>query len=159
MALRLAGIASLQNERRTQGAPTLPVVFDDVLMAFDDKRAKAAVTLMAELAEHWQIIVMTHHEHVLHLVKTFPAEVAAVAVLAGPDEMATLGTPESVRAMARSATVGVESVVTAEPRQSRLGPGTDPALIRAWARTKGYEVGDRGRIPVQVIEAYDDAYG
>jgi hypothetical protein len=73
--------------------------------------------------------------------------------------MATAGTPESVRAMARSATVGVESVVTAEPRQSRLGPGSDPALIRAWARTKGYEVGDRGRIPVQVIEAYDDAHG
>jgi uncharacterized protein YhaN len=159
LALRLAGIASLQNERRTQGAPTLPVVFDDVLMAFDDKRAKAAVTLMAELAEHWQIIVMTHHEHVLHLVTTFPAEVAAIAILAGPDEMATAGTPESVRAMARSATVGAESVVTAEPRQSRLGPGTDPALIRAWARTKGYEVGDRGRIPVQVIEAYDDVHG
>ncbi|HEY5182374.1 MAG TPA: histone-like nucleoid-structuring protein Lsr2 [Dermatophilaceae bacterium] len=34
-----------------------------------------------------------------------------------------------------------------------------PALIRAWARTKGYEVGDRGRIPVQVIEAYDDVHG
>lgn len=158
LALRLAGIASLQDARRAQGAPTLPVVFDDVLMAFDDNRAKAALTLMSELAEHWQIIVMTHHEHVLHLVRTVPAGIATVVTLAGPDEMATAGTAESVRAMARTAAVRVESAATAEPRQPRSGTGIDPSLVRAWARENGYEVGERGRIPIQVIEAYNGAH-
>ena len=159
LALRLAGIASLQDERLTQGTPTLPVVFDDVLMAFDDNRAKAALTLMSELAKNWQIIVMTHHEHVLHLVTTFPTEIATVATLAVPDKMATTGSSESVRAMARAATVSVESVDTAESRQSRLGAHTDKGWIRVWARNNGYEIGDLGRIPADVIEAYDHAHG
>jgi len=159
LALRLAGIASLQDERRAQGTPTLPVVFDDVLMAFDDNRAKAALTLMSELAKDWQIIVMTHHEHVLHLVTTFPTEIATVATLAAPDKMVTTGSPESVRAMARAATVSVESADTAQPRQSRSGADTDKGLVRVWARNNGYEVGDRGRIPADVIEAYDRAHG
>jgi uncharacterized protein YhaN len=158
LALRLAGIASLQAERRAQGAPTLPVVFDDVLMAFDDNRAKAALTLMSELAEQWQIIVMTHHEHVLHLMTTVPAGITTVVTLAGPAEMAPAGTPESVRAMARAATVPVETAAVAEPRQPRSGAGVDPSMVRAWARENGYEVGERGRIPVQVIEAYNDAH-
>jgi uncharacterized protein YhaN len=157
LALRLAGIASLQAARRAQGSPTLPVVFDDVLMAFDDNRAKAALTLMSELAEQWQIIVMTHHEHVLHLMTTVPAGITTVVTLAGPEEMAPTGTPESVRAMARAATVPVETATVAEPRQPRSA-GVDPSMVRAWARENGYEVGERGRIPVQVIEAYNDAH-
>lgn len=31
--------------------------------------------------------------------------------------------------------------------------------IRAWARANGYEVNDRGRIPAQVVEAYEAAAG
>lgn len=32
------------------------------------------------------------------------------------------------------------------------------AAIRAWARKKGYEVSDRGRIPAAVVEAFDAAH-
>lgn len=32
------------------------------------------------------------------------------------------------------------------------------ATIRTWARKKGYEVSDRGRIPAGVVEAFDAAH-
>ena len=34
----------------------------------------------------------------------------------------------------------------------------DTAAIREWARTSGYEIGQRGRIPVEVIDAYRAAH-
>jgi len=61
--------------------------------------------------------------------------------------------------MARAATVSVESVDIAEPGQSGSGADTDKGLVRAWARNNGYEIGHRGRIPAEVIEAYDHAHG
>lgn len=33
----------------------------------------------------------------------------------------------------------------------------DTAAIRAWAKEQGYEVSDRGRIPGDVVEAYQNA--
>ena len=33
----------------------------------------------------------------------------------------------------------------------------DPAKVREWARANGYEVSDRGRIPANVMEAYEAA--
>ena len=44
-------------------------------------------------------------------------------------------------------------------RSSRASIGrTDSAAIREWARTSGYEIGQRGRIPVEVIDAYRAAH-
>ena len=34
----------------------------------------------------------------------------------------------------------------------------DTAKIRAWAQEHGYSVGDRGRIPAEVRQAYKDAH-
>jgi len=34
---------------------------------------------------------------------------------------------------------------------------SDHSAVRAWARTNGYEVSDRGRIPAALIEAYEAA--
>ncbi|MGH8953693.1 MAG: histone-like nucleoid-structuring protein Lsr2 [Microbacterium sp.] len=42
-------------------------------------------------------------------------------------------------------------------RTSRHGRN-DLAAIREWARDNGHEVSDRGRIPGNVIEAYDAAH-
>jgi Lsr2 len=52
-------------------------------------------------------------------------------------------------------------------RKSRRGPGSRPVRsassrkhsggIRAWARTQGIAVSDRGRIPASVIEQYQAA--
>jgi hypothetical protein len=36
-----------------------------------------------------------------------------------------------------------------------LGPS--PRLVRDWARSNGYEVSDRGRVPADVIAAYEAA--
>jgi hypothetical protein len=38
---------------------------------------------------------------------------------------------------------------------STLGPS--PRLVRDWARSNGYEVSDRGRVPADVIAAYEAA--
>jgi hypothetical protein len=47
-------------------------------------------------------------------------------------------------------------------RHSRRGGSSDrrgrAANIRAWARTKGIEVNERGRIPARVVEQYDGAH-
>jgi hypothetical protein len=37
--------------------------------------------------------------------------------------------------------------------------GAHPGTIRQWAREQGYEVSDRGRIPQDVVDAYDSAGG
>lgn len=33
-------------------------------------------------------------------------------------------------------------------------PGTDPAKVRAWGRAHGWTLGDRGRLPADLITAY-----
>jgi len=38
---------------------------------------------------------------------------------------------------------------------TNLGPS--PRLVRDWARSNGYEVSDRGRVPADVIAAYEAA--
>jgi Lsr2 len=42
---------------------------------------------------------------------------------------------------------------SAAPRKRSAGGG-DTAAVRAWALQNGYTVGDRGRIPAEVREAY-----
>jgi hypothetical protein len=45
-------------------------------------------------------------------------------------------------------------------RQPRSGTGrssADTAAIRSWAKSKGYEVSDRGRISADILEAYKKA--
>lgn len=64
LALRLAGIASRQDERARAGLPPLPVVLDDVLMAHDDARTRAALEVIAELGKGMQVILLTHHASV-----------------------------------------------------------------------------------------------
>ena len=38
-------------------------------------------------------------------------------------------------------------------------PSTDTAAIRAWALANGHPVGDRGRLPAEVVSAYQSAQG
>jgi hypothetical protein len=51
---------------------------------------------------------------------------------------------------------------TRRPRERRARPETAPtspslAEIRAWAKTQGYQVADRGRIAAEVTAAYEAA--
>jgi hypothetical protein len=52
-------------------------------------------------------------------------------------------------------------VLSGSRSRRKAKPGTARrrgADIREWARTRGHEVSDRGRIPDSVIEAYDAAH-
>jgi uncharacterized protein YhaN len=62
LALRVAAI-----EDHLGSASPLPFVGDDILQTFDDDRALAALRVLAGLSQHTQVIVLTHHRHVLDL--------------------------------------------------------------------------------------------
>lgn len=54
----------------------------------------------------------------------------------------------------------------ARPRRARSTSTSTTAerrqhnnAIRSWARQKGYPIGDRGRLPVEIVEAYENNAG
>lgn len=58
LALRIAGYHELAQSR-----PTVPFIADDIMETFDDDRAAAAFTLLAEMSRSGQVIYLTHHRH------------------------------------------------------------------------------------------------
>jgi uncharacterized protein YhaN len=64
LALRLAGIEQHLKEREPA-----PLIVDDVLINFDDHRAGATLRCLGELAKRTQVIVFTHHRHLVELVR------------------------------------------------------------------------------------------
>lgn len=48
---------------------------------------------------------------------------------------------------------------TRKSKKSRpqAASGEDTAAIRAWAKSKGYEISERGRVPASIREAYEKA--
>ena len=67
LALR---VAAIEDHLRT--AEPLPFIGDDILQTFDDDRALAALRVLAELSQHTQVIVLTHHRHILGLAARLP---------------------------------------------------------------------------------------
>lgn len=77
LALRLAYLSTWINRHEP-----LPLILDDVLMAFDDDRAAAALKAFSALSEKTQIILFTHHRHVVEIAKkTISEEVLSVQEL------------------------------------------------------------------------------
>ena len=64
LALRLAGI-----EQHVEANEPIPFIVDDALINFDDKRAGAALDLLATLSEKTQVVFFTHHTHLLELAR------------------------------------------------------------------------------------------
>ncbi|MFA7666596.1 MAG: AAA family ATPase [Burkholderiaceae bacterium] len=64
LALRLAAL-----ELRRQAGIDLPVVLDDVLMTADDERAAQMLEALADFASESQVIVFTHHRHLVELTR------------------------------------------------------------------------------------------
>ena len=64
LALRLA---SLKHQLRH--GQVIPLVIDDCLIQLDDQRAVAALQLLSELSETTQVILFTHHQHLLELAQ------------------------------------------------------------------------------------------
>jgi uncharacterized protein YhaN len=62
LALRLAGIEQHLVEREP-----VPLIIDDVLVSFDDTRARSTLKCLAELAAKTQVLLFTHHRHVVDL--------------------------------------------------------------------------------------------
>ena len=63
-ALRLAYI-----ENHSGNEAPCPVILDDVLMAFDDARASAALRVLQQLSRKTQVLVFTHHTHHVQLAE------------------------------------------------------------------------------------------
>jgi len=64
LALRLAVV----QEHNETGEP-LPFVADDLLLNLDNRRAEAALRTLAEVAHSSQVLLFTHHAHMLDLAR------------------------------------------------------------------------------------------
>ncbi|MGC6461375.1 MAG: AAA family ATPase [Pirellulaceae bacterium] len=70
LALRLA---SLRDQLEQQ--EPWPLILDDILIKFDDPRALATLEVLSELGKQTQVILFTHHAHLLDLARRhFPEE-------------------------------------------------------------------------------------
>jgi uncharacterized protein YhaN len=55
-------------------APALPFIADDLLQTFDDyERTTNALTALADLSQHVQVILLSHHQHLIEVAQTLPA--------------------------------------------------------------------------------------
>jgi uncharacterized protein YhaN len=71
LALRIAAL-----ELHLRHASALPFIADDLFVNFDDGRARAGLQALRELSRHTQVLFLTHHEHLLPLVRdVFGADV------------------------------------------------------------------------------------
>ncbi len=64
LALRLAGL-----ERYIAKHEPLPLLVDDILITFDDERSTIVLKLLAQLSKQTQVLLFTHHRHVVELAK------------------------------------------------------------------------------------------
>jgi uncharacterized protein YhaN len=71
LAVRLASLETwlARNE-------PMPLIVDDILVSFDNRRAVATLEVLAELSRRTQVIFFTHHEHLVDLAsQCMPPEV------------------------------------------------------------------------------------
>lgn len=64
LALRLAAL-----EQHLETHEPIPLILDDLLMTFDNNRAKAILPQLHALAQRTQIFLFTHHEHIVELCR------------------------------------------------------------------------------------------
>jgi uncharacterized protein YhaN len=78
LSLRLAAI-----EEYAATAPSLPFIGDDILQTFDDDRALAAMHVLQGISQRVQVILLTHHRHVLDLAARLPSGSVHVCRIGG----------------------------------------------------------------------------
>lgn len=64
LSLRIASL-----EKYLENNEPVPLIVDDILIKFDDERAKATLKILADLSHKTQIIFFTHHNHLVELAK------------------------------------------------------------------------------------------
>jgi uncharacterized protein YhaN len=63
----------------------MPLVLDDILIHFDDDRARAALSVLGHVADTTQVLFFTHHARLVELAQqAIPREHLQVCDLAGP---------------------------------------------------------------------------
>ncbi|MGS0894483.1 AAA family ATPase [Burkholderia stagnalis] len=76
LALRIAAL-----ELQLGSRAALPFVADDLFINFDDTRARAGLEALRDLSTRTQVLFLTHHDHLLPLVKeVFGTQVNVVAL-------------------------------------------------------------------------------
>ena len=65
LALRLATL-----ERFLENSEPMPVIVDDILIRFDDERARATLEVLAELAMKTQVLFFTHHARLFEFARS-----------------------------------------------------------------------------------------
>lgn len=64
LALRLAALDHYLEEHEP-----MPLILDDLLITFDNERTMAILPQLADLAKRTQILLFTHHEHLVELCR------------------------------------------------------------------------------------------
>jgi len=62
LALRLAALELHMEEHEP-----MPLILDDLLITFDDNRARAILPILAQASRRTQVLLFTHHEHLIEL--------------------------------------------------------------------------------------------
>jgi len=76
LALRLAAL-----EMHIEQAHALPFIADDLFINYDVDRARAGIEALARLSETTQVIFLTHHEHLVPVVKSVFGESSNIVEL------------------------------------------------------------------------------
>lgn len=112
LAWRLAGV-----EYHLDQIGPVPLIVDDVLVNFDDQRAGSAFQALASLAERTQVLVLTHHPHLVGIARERVGyDRVEVAVLEGRPEAALPVTQ----------VVAVDEVLVPPPVPERAAPSGVP---------------------------------
>jgi len=79
LALRLAAIELHQTNHEP-----MPLILDDLLITFDDDRTRAILPLLRDLAGTTQVLLFTHHQHLIDLAReTLPADAVCLHEIKG----------------------------------------------------------------------------
>jgi uncharacterized protein YhaN len=120
LALRLAVAQGTLETKR------LPFLLDDVLVHFDDARAVATLRAFAELGRHTQVILFTHHEHLIERAKHAGIAFDTI-VLDGPP----IAEAYSTSVLSNGDAVGPQLPSPRKPRRPSLATEASRALAAA----------------------------
>jgi uncharacterized protein YhaN len=128
LALRLAGI----EHHLDHGGKRLPVILDDILINFDDDRARAAMEVLAELGRHTQVLLFTHHGRLRDIARELrDPQSVCVTGLAARDQDSLIATAPSAVPPAATRGAGQERGGPLEKAVIDVLAGSYKALGRA----------------------------
>lgn len=153
LALRLAAVARHHRQRVEADRPVFPLVLDDALITLDDPRSSGVLRALSTLADGLQVVVFTHHPHLGYLASEMPG--VQVTTIPEPLSKSEDADPAAIRERAKAP---LFEAPRRQPQSRDASRKEELQSIREWARGHGYTVGDKGRIPLPVREAYEAAH-